>query len=269
MRYRFPAEKWVTKLLFSLLTFVSCASGVSIQETVQPEESTWNLSNVNTVLNTSRHESNVYIGISGKMYSREKELEYAKLHIANQIAMNQRCIVDYGYIDMEGTAHDDRMIYDSNFDYDDTFIDEVLSRIEILDEHYFPDITVVIAKDSGTMGQKNHTIERKTQERPKWVRSSPDIDGYYTGVGIGEKYYSQYKSILVADISAAQTIAMERYLYIQGFTYDQVTAGTVNDMKLINGELRLSKAELYGFYILDRWIEPDGTCYSLAIARKK
>jgi hypothetical protein len=58
-------------------------------------------------------------------------------------------------------------------------------------------------------------------------------------------------------------------MYIQSFTYDVVKEGIVNVDKLISGDLRLSKAELHGFHIIDRWIDVDGTSYSLAIAKKE
>jgi hypothetical protein len=76
--------------------------------------------NPNMVLNTSIYSSNVYIGITGRMITSEKEIEYAKLHIAHQMAMREKCIIDEGTIILEG-GKDDFIISDSNFDYDDSF----------------------------------------------------------------------------------------------------------------------------------------------------
>jgi hypothetical protein len=221
---------------------------------------------INMVLNISRYASNVYTGISGRMHSRDQEVEYAKLHIANQIAMNRVCVVDYGYIDVEGYPRDNRALYDSNFNYDDKLVEDVLTQIKILQQYYFSNFTIVIGEDTGIAGRENPAVTRTGTERPLWVRSVPDMAGYYVGVGIGDKYYSPYKSIFAADINAAQIIAMEKQLYIRGYTLDKLDR---NDSKLVNGNLGLSKAELRGFYILDRWIETDGTCYSLGIARKE
>jgi hypothetical protein len=210
--------------------------------------------------------SNVYAGISGRMRSRDQEVEYAKLHIANQIVMNRACVVDYGYIDVEGSLRDNHALYDSNFDYDDKLVEAVVKQIKILQQYYFSDFTIVIGEDTGIAGRDNPAVTRTETERPLWVRSVPDMAGYYAGVGIGDKYYSPYKSIFVADINAAQVIAMEKQLYIRGYTLNKMDR---NNSKLVTGNLGLSKAELRGFYILDRWMEPDGTCYSLGIARKE
>jgi hypothetical protein len=223
---------------------------------------------VNAALNGSLYGTAVFTGISGRMYTRDKEREYAKLHIANQMAMYQKCVVDFGYIDISGAGQDDRTKSDSNFDYDDAPVKALLETIEILAEYHFDDFLILTAK-SDLIPAKNYTARRPPAERPLWIRSVPAIEGYYTGVGVGDKAYNPYKSILIADVAAAQSIAREINLYLQGFTYDAVKEGAVNSDTLINGDLRLSKAELRGFLILDRWIDADGNCYSLAAAKKE
>jgi hypothetical protein len=225
------------------------------------------LAGVNAALNGSLYETTVFTGISGRMYTREKEREYAKLHIANQIAMYQKCIIDYGYVDLEGTVQDDQTKIDSNFDYDDNLISEILENIELLAEYQFEDLFILIAKNN-LNSETNLHRPRLATERPFWVRSVPNIEGYYTGVGTGDKAYITYKSILIADIAAAQTIAKEKNLYIQSFSYDVLKEGRKNINTLSSGDLQLSKAELRGFHIIDRWIDADGNCYSLAIAKK-
>jgi hypothetical protein len=222
---------------------------------------------VNAALNGSLYETAVFTGVSGRMYTRDKEREYAKLHIANQMAMYQKCVIDYGYITIAGTVQSDTTKIDSNLDYDAALVNEMLKNIEILAEYQFDDFFILIAKNNVSPA-KNYNIRRLSTERPSWIRSVPNIEGYYTGVGAGDKAYSPYKSILTADIAAAQSIAREKNMYIHGFTYDVVKEGTVNADKLINGELQLSKAELHGFYIIDRWIDAEGNCYSLATAKK-
>lgn len=226
---------------------------------------------LNAVLNTGAFGSGVYIGISGRMSFRETERDYAKLHIAHQIAMNRKCVIDYGYIEIEGTPGDDHAVYDSNLAYDDTGIGEILERIAIVAEYRLPEFTVLAAQDTsaqgaGATGAAASTPARDGNERPRWVRSPPEIEGYYTGVGVSDRYSELYKSILVADVEAAQTIAKEKSAYIQGFTYDSVQGDSA---ELVTGNVMLLQAELYGLHILDRWIEPDGVCYSLAVARKE
>ncbi|MDR2661555.1 MAG: hypothetical protein LBC31_01000 [Treponema sp.] len=222
----------------------------------------------NGVSNTSRYMSNVYIGVAGRRAFREEEPEYALLHIAHQIAWNRACVVDYGYVSLE-EPESDTQAYDSNFDYDDSSIGEILGALEIIEEHRFPGFTVVAARNTRAAGEANYPIDRRGNERPSWLRKVPDIPGWYAGVGIGEGYSEPYKNIRVADITAAQTIALEKNLFIRGFTYDYTPGGKAGREKLTDGNILLSKAELKGFYILDRWAEPDGSCYySLGIARK-
>jgi hypothetical protein len=242
--------------IFFFFLFLFTHQAVSQEKTV--------LAGVNSALNGSLHGTTVFAGISGRMYTREKEREYAKLHIANQIAMYQKCIIDYGYVDLEGTVHDNQTSIDSNFDYDDNLINEILENIEPLAEYQFEDFFILIAKNN-LSSEKNLYPPRLPTERPFWIRSVPNIEGYYTGVGIGDKAYTPYKSIFIADIAAAQTIAKENHLYIQTFTYDVLKEGIENEDTQRSGDLRLSKAELHGFHIIDRWIDADGNCYSLVL----
>jgi hypothetical protein len=225
----------------------------------------------NTVLNTSNYASNIYIGISGRMTIHEKEIEYAKLHIAHQIAIRDKCIVDEGNIFMYGN-HYDYIISDSNFDYNDSYIDEIINQIEIIETHIFKDLVVAIGKDSQKQAAANTPVPRKNQERPvwlrnpEWVRRLPGLEGYMVGVGVSDRYSFFYRGILVADVRAAQAIAAEKSAYSRNYSSDQADNYTAN---MDVGNIALTQAELNGFYILDRWIEPDGSqCYSLGVARK-
>jgi hypothetical protein len=111
-----------------------------------------------------------------------------------------------------------------------------------------------------------NAVTRTGAERPAWVRSLPEIEGYYTGVGVADRYSEWYKSVFAADVEAAQTIAKTKNAYIRGFTNDSVTEDAAEP---VSGTVMLLQAELYGLRILDRWIEPNGVCYSLAAARKE
>jgi hypothetical protein len=197
------------------------------------------------------------------MSFREKERDYAKLHIAHQIAMNRKCAVDYGYVEINGTPGDDRAVYDSNFAYDDTGIGEILGGIVIIAEYRLPEGTVLAARDGA--GFTGPGVPDSGDERPRWVRAPPEIPGYYTGAGVSDRHTELYKNILAADVEAAQAIAKEKNSYIRSFSYDGVTE---NGTEQASGTVLLSWAELYGLFILGRWVGPDGACYSLAAARR-
>jgi hypothetical protein len=227
-----------------------------------------NYEDVNAVLNTSKYTSDVYIGISGRMSVREKEFEYAKLHIANQIALRERCVVDEGMAFFYGTRQNYDAI-DSNFDYDDSYLSDILDRIKVFDTYRFPGFSVIIGKDTHMTGQANYLINRSPDAVPEWVNRPPVIAGYYVGIGRAEKYSLPYKGIVVADVNAAQQIAIEINAFSNTFFKDTVREGPVSYSEHIRGDLVLVKAELRGFYILDRWIDPDNAfCYSLGIAEK-
>jgi hypothetical protein len=63
---------------------------------------------------------------------------------------------------------------------------------------------------------------------------------------------------------------MEKHSFLRSFVYDKIQEGYIGEVDtLVIGDLSLTKAELEGFYVIDRWIEPDGSaCYSLGIAKK-
>jgi hypothetical protein len=245
-----------------LIVFLCCAISCRTYQVSS------NYEDVNAVLNTSKYTSDVYIGISGRMSVREKELEYAKLHIANQIALRERCVVDEGMVFLYGTRQNYNAI-DSNFDYDDSYLSDIMDRIEIFDTYIFPGFSVIIGRDTQRAGWANYFVNRSSNIVPEWVNRPPVIAGYYVGIGRAERYSLPYKGIVVADINAAQQIATEINAFSNTFFRDTVHEGAVTYSEHIHGELVLVKAELRGFYILDRWIDPDSAfCYSLGIAEK-
>jgi hypothetical protein len=152
------------------------------------------------------------------------------------------------------------------------FIDDIFENIDIINTYTFSELAVVIGKDTRKPTGINPLIPRNINERPlwirnpEWVRNLPGLENYMIGIGISERYSVFYKGILVADVKAAQAIASEKGTYIRNYLYDYVINSKTN---LEFGNIALTQAELVGFYILDRWIEPDGSlCYSLGIARK-
>jgi hypothetical protein len=205
------------------------------------------------------------------MSLHEYEVENAVLHIAHQIAIRENCVVDEGIITMFGNNYN-HIVSDSNFKYNDSNIEEIKNRIEVIDTHIYPQLVVVIGKDTQNATGTNPPIPRNGEERPiwvrnpQWVRDLPGFEDYYVGVGISERYSLFYRGIIVADVRAAQAIASEKGIYIRTYLHSKIDTYTTNTD---SGVISLTQTELEGFYILDRWIEPDfSMCYSLGIARK-
>ena len=227
---------------------------------------------INSILNNTEYDNFTYIGMSPKMQSQKKEIQQAKIHIANQIAMNIKCKIDVGFISFytENSFKSDKDSFINYFDADTKFI---VDNIEISSIYYFSNLTVVIGKYKNKATKCVLKITRNFGERPHWISDIPKIDGFYVGVGMSAKYSVPYKSMLVADVNAAQQISVEKNAFIASFCYENITTSSskfLNSEKISGADLTLSQSELYGFYVIDRWIEPDGsTFYSLAIAKRK
>jgi hypothetical protein len=91
---------------------------------------------------------------------------------------------------------------------------------------------------------------------------------YYVGVGIADKYSMYYRGIFFADFGAAQAIASEK----ETFTYTNTVNLAENRTSYLETKILTltENVELEDFYILDRWIEPDGSAYySLAAAHRR
>ena len=227
---------------------------------------------INSILNNTEYDNLTYIGLSPKMQSQKKEIQQAKIHIANQVAMNIKCKIDVGFISFytENSFKSDKDSFINYFDADTKFI---VDNIEISSIYYFSNLTVVIGKYKNKATECVLKITRNFGERPHWISDIPKIDGFYVGVGMSAKYSVPYKSMLVADVNAAQQISVEKNAFIASFCYENITTSSskfLNSEKISGADLTLSQSELYGFYVIDRWIEPDGsTFYSLAIAKRK
>lgn len=228
---------------------------------------------INRVLNTTAFDNFTYIGISPRMSTRKKEIEQAKIHIANQIAMNRSCNIDYGFV---SNFNNDfyRDAKDSNLDYQNDMTEEICEELEVVFCRHFSELTVVAARYKEVAADIDFKLTRNNSERPWWFYKVPEIVGWYVGVGISDPYSVPYRAMIVADINAAQQIAMEKNSFIWTWSYDKIKELKKNSIlfglsELYSGDLILSYAKLQGLYIIDRWMEPDGSCfYSLAIARK-
>jgi hypothetical protein len=168
-------------------------------------------------------------------------------------------------------------------------IESILEHIEIINTHRFNDTFFAIGRDARVQNFSNPVIRplflnespfsyqgqgsnclMRTEERPRWihdpewVRAIPGMEPFSVGVGVAEKYSSPYKAFRVSDAIAAQQIAAKQNLFIDTYLRDNSSnAGS----RHATGGIALSASTLKGFYIIDRWAEPDGSAYySLALA---
>lgn len=232
------------------------------------------ISEINSLLNTTDYGRFAYIGISPRMETRAKEIEQAKVHIANQIAMNSACTVDAGIVSTYNNNffRDNR---DSNIDYHDETTEQLCKSLDIIFCRHFSQLTIVAARYAEAAMQADISVPKNGDDRPAWIRNVPKIDGLCVAVGISGAYSVPYRSLLVADVNAAQQLAIEKNAHIRTYTFDKVTELSINGVpsasaKMVLGDVLLSQADLHGFYVISRWMEADGSCfYSLAVARKE
>lgn len=258
-------------LLFSIFPLFTQTTGFMAPDDVFTREQ--ERIEINGVLNTTAFDNFTYIGISPRMSTRKKEIERSKVHIANQIAMNRSCTIDYGFVsNFNNDFYKDAK--DSNIDYQNDMTEEICEELEVVFCRHFSELTVVVARYKEAAADIDFKVTRGNSEAPRWIYEVPEIEGWYVGVGMADPYSVPYRSMVVADINAAQQITMEKNAFIWTWTYDKISESQINDALfdqawLYSGDLILSYAELQGLYIIDRWMEPDGSCfYSLAIARK-
>ena len=261
----------IVTLLFSIFPLFTQTTGFMTPDDVFTREQ--ERIEINRVLNTTAFDNFTYIGISPRMSTRKKEIERAKVHIANQIAMNRSCTIDYGFVsNFNNDFYKDAK--DSNIDYQNDMTEEICEELEVVFCRHFSELTVVAARYKEAAADIDFKVTRGNSEAPRWIYEVPEIEGWYVGVGMADPYSVPYRSMVVADINAAQQITMEKNAFIWTWTYDKILESQINDALfaqawLYSGDLILSYAELQGLYIIDRWMEPDGSCfYSLAIARK-
>lgn len=262
-------------LCFSFIFFcLGCSSTKQIEISENNINPITEIDKINEQICYKKDISSVYIGISPRMENRKREIDYAKIHIANQIAMEEECIIDFGIVSI-----DNKNFFvdnsDSNIDYNDTNIVNIEESLEIIDIQHFDLLTIVIAKSKDISSYNSLQYFPNKSTPPDWINNIPNLsEEYYVNVGISGKHSSLYKSILVSDVNAAQQIAIEINSYLNSFSYDKIVSAIINGGKItdnnsISGTVLLSKANLYGFRIINRWIDPKTNyCYSLAIAKK-
>ena len=256
-----------TVLFFLLLFYSSCRTKPAYNDQTLAE-----YYHPNAVMNTSEYTANVYIGISPRMRLPEAEVDAAKRHIAHQVAMRDTCIIDLKRMNVSA-GRNSVILSDSNLDYEDPYIEELLENIEVIQIYNFNEIIIVIGMDTGKPSAVNKLIPRQAAERPRWIDNPEWVrtilgEGYYVGVGIAEKYSMYYRGIFFADLGAAHAIASEK----QTYTYINLHNSSESRVSYLDARtLTLTEnVKLEDFYILDRWIEPDGSnYYSLGIARTR
>jgi hypothetical protein len=100
-------------------------------------------------------------------------------------------------------------------------------------------------------------------EPPSWTVHTPVLKGYRLAVGTASRKRLFTDSIEAADRSALAALLSRSAVFVAGSgARSEAAPGTVTT----SGRAHLSAGTVRGFFILDRWVSPDGgTYYSLAV----
>jgi len=148
--------------------------------------------------------------------------------------------------------------------YDTALAEELLDDLTILRELQDRNGSYILARlDSHTIDPIPYTPSLSGKE-PAWVKVYPSIKGYYVGIGVAQRAGRFDSSIADADDRAMEEIIKQ--MSVSMFTdrrdieVDNVGTAFAQDRTEFSDEIVL------GFYVLARWVSPDGSnYYSLAV----
>lgn len=149
-------------------------------------------------------------------------------------------------------------------EYNTSRIDAMIERLEIKKIICDKNGSYVIAALSDPNTDYSISAKSLKDGKPEWFFNTPEIDGYHVGVGgtrTGRLFSESLKR--ADDMALASIIASFDSQFYSGLTtLDDTEMGTYDRMLVI------SRAEIYGFNVISRWMSPDGEyIYSLAICR--
>jgi hypothetical protein len=107
---------------------------------------------------------------------------------------------------------------------------------------------------------------RDVAGRPTWLTSTPDINGYYVGVGAAARSRLVIDSIEAADREALFSVLSQIVVEVRSDRFERVVEGQGARSSATN--LERARGTIAGFYVLDRWIDEAGTSYTLAVCPK-
>jgi len=148
--------------------------------------------------------------------------------------------------------------------YDRALAEELVEDLTILRELQDRNGTYILARLEGhSMPQVSYNLSSAAGE-PRWIRDFPSIEGYYVGVGVVPRAGRLDTSVAKADDKAMEEIIKQVSVtqFTQRSDIEVDTVGTA----FAQHRQEISEAVIFGFYVLSRWVSPDGSSYySLAV----
>jgi len=209
----------------------------------------------------------VFFAAVTRLYDREEEYDFGLRLLARQAALYREAVVRSKALTVSTTRYEGAR-EQVEVDYNQDLIESLTERIRVLE--YYEDNRGTYMKGVLT-GDRLPRFEfgrSSSNGIPEWFVQMPQYPGYVTAVGVSQRQMFFSDSLLESEKKALDNMARQFNIGIEkqrddieiggaGATYRQQSIESVN-------------VRLKGFYILDRWISPDGnTYYTLAVAPKK
>lgn len=205
----------------------------------------------------------VFFAAAPRMSEREAEIDEC-LKVAAAQASRFIAARASSYFLVKENNRDLLYLEDVNVQHDTELAESLVDDLTILREYQDRNGSYILAMLEGhPIGRIPYTPSR-TGGQPSWVEDFPSIPGYYVGVGV-----TQRAGHIAASIANADDRAMEEII-------KQISVSQMTDRRDVEVETvgtafaqerrEVSEAVILGFYIMDRWVSPDGINYfSLAV----
>lgn len=212
-------------------------------------------------------DDNVYVGVSGPYYAKDKAIEAAILSCAKNMLLHKSISMDCQNVLIwaDNTEKSDELFRTlEKGSYSDAELTATVNAMEIVSLSYDNEMgAVVYAKLNGSEGEKKpYTTVFNSDGVPEWVgRIDFQIPGYKVGVGDTLGYYYFDESLEASDFDAAVALV--------SFVASDLTVRSIvktNNDVIVGASNQRTVGLLEGFQVIDRWYDKKNNWFwSLAV----
>jgi hypothetical protein len=263
--------KKIGPLFFLFMLIAACAG--------KPAVSDGALIDPSFLFSAPRDGELVFLGVAGKRSSSKETLKYALEDAARRVVLFNQVAGEYAVESSIGSGA---------FDY--------YNNTQTALYYNEGDVAKYVDSLKYDAGKKSDTIEiEKTvfirttypstlpfpvnyrptysvkDKKPSWVDNpNVEIPGYDVGIGYSWRYSSQFKTWINSYNNAVFSIIRNiNSSSSSRFGFYQTTGSVFGSNTYTSDSITFSYGTLYGFYVLDAWMDPETKAvWTLAIARK-
>lgn len=209
----------------------------------------------------------VFFAAVTRLYDREDEYDFGLRLLARQAALYREAVVRSKALTVSTTRFEGAR-EQVEVDYNQELIDALQGKIRVIE--YYEDNRGTYMKGVLT-GERlpRFDFDRGNSDGiPNWFVRMPQYPGYITAVGVSQRQMFFADSLLESEKQTLANMARQFNIGIEKQRDDIEIGGAGSAYR--QQSIESVNVKLKGFYILDRWISPDGnTYYTLAVAPKK